>query len=206
MLEEQARKVADESGAAGIYVVICTRPRDVHVVVRPEDDPEFTRRDAEALRRMLARRLHDKSADGALLALVEQVHTVLQDHVTRGSSSPGNDAVFAFLLGGGLGLWLLLRMVRYRLRSPTGATSWQTGSVSDPNTRARETAALLGALFGFPGGMWVYDKLYPCPPGVTPSCQPSTEPTGEVEEENRVKIEAEQQPLPEHAEDASVSS
>lgn len=209
MLEEQARKIADESGAPGIYVVIFARPRAVHVVVRPKDDqendPEFTRRDAEALRRMLARSLHDQGGDAALLALVEQVHTVLQDHATRGSSSASSDAVFACLLGGGLGLWLLLRMVRFKMRTRAAEATWQTGSVRDPNTQAREKAALFGALFGFPAGMWIYDKLYPCPPGATPLCEPPAEPAVEAEEENREKVEGEHQPLPEHTEDASVS-
>lgn len=199
MLEEQAQQYAEESGLPGIYVVICTRPRDVHVIVRSEGDPQFTHRDAEALRRMLARRLHDRGEDAALLALVDQVQRVLQDHANRGSSPASNDLVFAGLLGGGLGLWLLLRMIRFKMRTRQAATSWQEGSASDPRTQTRERAAMFGALFGFPGGLWIYDKLYPCPPGVTPTCQPPV-----VAEENNAKPEDEQPPLPEPAEDASV--
>jgi hypothetical protein len=200
MLEEQASKYADESGARGIYVVICTRPRDVHVVVRPGDDPDFTRHDAETLRRALARSLHERGADATLLALVDQVHDVLQDHATRGPSSVVNDIALAGLLGGGLGLWLLLRMIRFRMRRKRAATTWQTGSQSDPATQARETSALLGAMFGFPAGLWIYDKLYPCPPGVTPLCQPAA-----ADKEDLARIEGEHHPLPEHAEDAPVS-
>src|SRR6185437_16748011 len=86
LLEEQARKYADESGLPGIYVVICQKPRDVHVIVRPSNDPKFTHHDAEALRRTLARRLHDSGSDQALFGLAEQVHAILQGHGTRGES------------------------------------------------------------------------------------------------------------------------
>lgn len=61
--------------------------------------------------------------------------------------------VLASLLGGGLSLWLLLRMVRYRIRA---------GSGSDGKAQERERAALLGVCFGFPAGMCLYDRLYPC--------------------------------------------
>lgn len=205
MLELKARTYASESGVSGIYVVICTHPRDVHVIVRPDNDSEFTRRDAETLRRTLARSLHDQGADATLLALMEQIHDVLQDHATRGSSSMVNDVVLAGLLGGGLGLWLLLRMIRFKMRTRRAATTWQTGSVSDPKTQTRETAALLGSMFGFYAGLWIYDKLYPCPPGVTPLCQPPAEPIPAVNDENLAKIDADHQPLVEHAEDAPVS-
>lgn len=205
-LEEQARKYADESGLPGIYVVICTRPRDVRVIVRSEGDPQFTHRDAKALQRMLARSLHDPGADAALLALVDQVQSVLQDHATRGMSSVGKDVVLAGLLGGGLGVWLLLRMIRFKMRTRQPAMSWQEGSANDPRTQARETAALLGALFGFPGGLWIYDKLYPCPPGIcvtAVTAVPQT-PAPAVAVENNANRDDDPQPLPEHAEDASV--
>ena len=61
--------------------------------------------------------------------------------------------VLAGLLGGGLALWLLLRLIRRKIRA---------GSVNQREPKGRETAALLGAMFGFPAGLWIYDKLYPC--------------------------------------------
>ncbi|MHB1423040.1 MAG: hypothetical protein ACYC3I_07575 [Gemmataceae bacterium] len=168
MLEEQARNYADESGVPGIYVVICNRPRDVHVVVRPQDDGEFSRRDAEMLRRTLARSLHDKGADAALLAAMDQVQELLQQHAARGPAVVVNDLVLGGVLGGGLGLWLLLRMIRYRMRSE--------------EAQARETPALFGAMFGCPAGLWIYDKLYPysaAPPSglaEVPPANPHLEP------------------------------
>jgi hypothetical protein len=152
MLEEQARTFADESGLPGIYVAICNRPRDVRVVVRPEGNAYLTRHDAETVRRTLMRDLHDKSADAALLALVDRVQDILQDHAERGSSPAVNASVLVGLLGGGLALWLLLRLIRRRI----GA-----GSVSDRETQTRDSAVLLGTMFGFPAGLWIYDKLCP---------------------------------------------
>lgn len=199
-LEAQSRQFADESGVPGIYVVIFTHPRDVHVIVWPEDKPEFTSRDAEALRRMLSRSLSVRDADAALLAVVDRVHTVLEDHAQRGVSPVANNVALAGLIVGAVGLWLLLRMIRYRMRVRHPVSSWQDGSYSDPRTQAREKAALLGALFGFPAGMWVYDKLYPCPPGATALCQPAAE-----EKEKTAKREGKPQSLSEQAENAPVS-
>jgi hypothetical protein len=55
-----------------------------------------------------------------------------------------SSVVLAGMLGGGLALWLLLRLIRRKI----GA-----GCV--------ETPASLGTMFGFPAGWWIYDKLYP---------------------------------------------
>jgi hypothetical protein len=153
MLEEQTQAFADEFGAPGVYVVICHRPRDVHVVIRPEGNADLNRHDAETLRQTLMRDLHDKSADAALLAFVDRVQNLLQDHTERGSSPVVNGIVLVGLLSGGLALWLLLRLIRRRIRA---------GSEWDRETLARERPALLGAIFGFPAGLWIYDKLCPC--------------------------------------------
>lgn len=60
-----------------------------------------------------------------------------------------NGLVLAGIFGGGLLLWLLLLLIRRQVRA---------GSVSDGSVPPRETAALLGSMFGFPAGMWIYDK------------------------------------------------
>jgi hypothetical protein len=67
----------------------------------------------------------------------------------------GNGFVLAGLIGGGLVFWLFLCAIRRKIRA---------GSARDQKTQARATPALLGAMFGFPAGLWIYDKLYPCPP------------------------------------------
>jgi uncharacterized membrane protein YgcG len=200
LLEEQASKYADELGRNGIYVVICKRPRGVHVIVRPEDDPDFTRHDAEALRRMLARRLADSSYDSALLDLVDHVQSLLQAHAEYASSPVANEVLFAGVLGGGLALWSLLGMIRFRMRRKQPATL----SEEDAAMQARATPALLGAMFGFPAGMWIYDKLYPCPAGTPlPLCEPTSAPM--TEQENIDGATAEDHPHEEHTEDAPVS-
>ncbi|HEY7330482.1 MAG TPA: hypothetical protein VH592_22770 [Gemmataceae bacterium] len=152
MLEEQDRTFAEESGAPGVYVLICKRPRDVHVVIWPPDDAELNRHDAENLRQSLLRDLHDKSADDALFALVDRLQDILQDRAAHGSSPVINDIVLAGLLGGGLALWLLLRLIRRRIRA---------GDASEQGTLPHETPASLGTMFGFPAGLWIYDKIYP---------------------------------------------
>lgn len=203
LLEEQARTYADESGLPGIYVVICTRPHDVHVVVRPNNDLEFTRHDAEALRRTLARRLDSSGRDGALLGLVEQVYSLLQAHASSGEShSVVNEFVLAGLLGGGLGLWILLGTVRLKMRAGRPIAP----SEQDAAMQARSAPALFGAMFGFPAGLWIYDKLYPCSSGIPlPLCEPEAESKPLTEEESMEGTDVEEHPREEHAEDAPVS-
>ncbi|HEY7423288.1 MAG TPA: hypothetical protein VH682_03510 [Gemmataceae bacterium] len=191
ILDEQAQKIADQSGV-GIYVIICNAPPDVHVVVRPDDDPWFTRDDAESLRRTLARRLHDRGADQSLLALVDQVRTTLQAHATRGqSTSVVSEFALAVLLGGGMALWLVLSIVCFKRRAAQPVEE-------DVAEQARRTAALLGAMFGSPSGLWIYDKLYPCPAGSSGlPCAPEAPPTAEGEATEKADVE-------EHPEDAPM--
>lgn len=155
ILEEQAAKRADAAGVDGIFVVICNDPKDIHIVVRPAEDPDFTRHDAENLRRSIARRLQESGPDAGLLALTEQVRTILKAHATRGqSTSVVNVYILLGLVGGGVGLWLVLALVRFKMRAG------QVGMVGVGET-ALHGPALLGAMFGSPAGAWIYDKLYP---------------------------------------------
>jgi hypothetical protein len=171
VLDEQAQKLAEEAGMDGIYVVICKTPRDVHVVVRPGDDPLFGHRDAEALRKSIARRLPEDGPDRTLLALVEQVRATLQTHKTRGPSSSGlSEFTLLAILGGGVALWLLLSLVRYKRRAAPPLDE-------DAAEQARRMAALLGAMFGSPSALCIYDKLYLCSAGA-----PETPPVSAGEE------------------------
>lgn len=155
ILEEQARKRADAAGVDGIFVVICNDPKDIHIVVRPAEDPDFTRHDAESLRRSIARRLQEGGPDAGLPALTEQVRAILKTHATRGqSTSVVNEYILLGLVGGGVGLWLVLALVRIKMRA--GHT--ETAGVG---ATALHGPALLGAMFGSPAGAWIYDKLYP---------------------------------------------
>jgi hypothetical protein len=190
MLEEQARQFADKSDVPGIYVVICRHPRDVHVIVWPNDEAGFNRHEAEALRRMLARRLPD-NADAALLAAVDQVRDTLQDHAKNGSSSIVNDVVLVAVLGGGFLLWFLLALVRLKMRAR------QSAMPSEEETRLRP--ALLGSLFGCPAGFWIYDKLYPSLPDVVEP--PALSP----DEDEKDQMDIPSTLSPEHMDDLPVS-
>jgi hypothetical protein len=191
ILDEQAQKLADEAGMDGIYVVICKTPRDVHVVVRPGDDPLFGRRDAEALRKSVARRLPEDGPDRTLLALVEQVRTTLQTHKTRGPSASGlSEFTLLAILGGGVALWLVLSLIRYKRRAAPPIEE-------DAAEQSRRTPALLGAMFGSPSGLCIYDKLYLCSTG-TPKTPPVSE--GEV----TAKTDEPEHPADERPEDAPM--
>jgi hypothetical protein len=191
VLDEQAQKLADEAGMDGIYVVICKAPRDVHIVVRPVDDPLFGRRDAETLRKNIARRLPEDGPDRTLLALVEEVRATLQTHKTRGPSASGlSEFTLLAILGGGVALWLALSLVRYKRRADPPIEE-------DAAEQARRTPALLGAMFGSPSALCIYDKLYLCSAG-TPETPPVSE--GEV----TAKTDVQEHPADERPEDAPM--
>jgi hypothetical protein len=201
LLQEQAEKRADAAGADGIYVVICNDPRAVHVVVRPADDPAFTPHDAETLRRTVARLPRGGSPNEALLAVVRQVQTILQAHATRGqTTSVVSEFVLAGVLAGGLGIWLVLWLIRYKMRSrrpedPVEETAEE---------QVRRRPALLGAMFGFPAGHWIYDKLYPSP--TQAAALPVREPPVEAEGNGTEKTDADGPPAEERVEDAPIPS
>ena len=158
ILEEQARKRADAAGVDGIFVVICNDPKDIHVIVRPAEDPSFTRHDAESLRRSIARRLQESGPDAGLLALTEQLRAILHAHATRGQSTAVvNEFILLGLLGGGVALWLVLALVRFKLRVRQAVRAGEASA----GVSALQGPALLGAMFGSPSGVWIYDKLYP---------------------------------------------
>jgi hypothetical protein len=199
LMEQQARKRAAEVGGDCIYVVICNNPRDVHIVVQPDSDPEFTPHDAETLRRNLARSLDNSGPDAALLELVRQVRATLLAHASRGPSrSVVSEYTLIGILGGGLALWLVLALLRYKMR----ATRVQREEmVTD---EAQRLPALLGAMLGCTAGLPIYDKLYPCPPSSQGSFGQPEQPllNQDVQGESS---QAEEQPSDERAEDAPVS-
>ncbi len=157
-LEERAQRLADETGLPGIYVVVCRRPQAVQIVVRPDD---------EALRRALLRRIREGGNQGDLLALVHRIRDVLQGRATRGSSLGDNDSFLFVCLGGGIAAWLLLVLLRWRMR---------VGRAASPGDETAMTPALLGTMFGCPAGAWIHDKSHPlsAPPGSAPASSRSS--------------------------------
>lgn len=71
---------------------------------------------------------------------------------TRDSPPIVSGVVLSSLLGGGVAVWLLLRIVRFRMRARRA---------SNGKIQEQEMAALLGVLFGFPAGMCIYDNIHP---------------------------------------------
>lgn len=157
-LEEWARKRAQAAGVNGIFIQVCTRPRDVHVVVwPPEVAQKFTDGDCERVRRFLVRRLQTGSPDAALLATITEVSEELERRSTGqdDESLSANVVVVGALVAGLFGVYGALRLVRLRLRR-----SSPDGGARERAERAVERPARLAALFGTPAAFWVYDKLF----------------------------------------------
>jgi hypothetical protein len=168
-LENWARERAKAAGVDGIFVEICNRPRDVHVVVwPPERAQKFTERDCERVRRFLVRRLQTGSPDEALLATVAKVSDLLEARATHqdDESLSANTFVVAVVVAGLFGAWGALRLVRLRLRRAA-----PDGGAQERADRAAERPARMGAMFGTPAAFWLYDKLFlklPPAPGAAP--------------------------------------
>jgi hypothetical protein len=168
-LENWARERARAAGVDGVFIQICTRPRDVRVVVwPPESGQKFTEADCERVRSFLVRRLQTGSPDEALLATVAKVSDLLEARATGqdDESLSASTVVVGALVAGLFGAWGALRLVRLRLRraAPDGGTR-------EKAERAAERPARLAALFGTPAAFWLYDKLFlklPPAPGAAP--------------------------------------
>jgi hypothetical protein len=182
-LEEWARKRAQAAGVNGIFIQVCNRPRDVHVIVwPPERGQSFTDRDCERVRRFLVRRLQTGGPDEALLATITEVSDQLERRATGqdDESLSANAVVVGALVAGLFGAWGALRLVRLRLRRAA-----PDGGAAERAERAAERPARLGALFGTPAAFWVYDKLFlklpPAPDaGPLPLSDPAADHAGEV--------------------------
>ncbi len=202
ILEEQARKCASESGVDGIYVVICNDPKDVHVVVRPADDAAFTRHDA----RSCGGRSHGACRTAAPMRPCSpwSIRSVPRSKPMPRAVSPRsvvNEFVLASLLGGGVALWLVLCGVRFKMRASQAGNSLDDSAAE----RARRTPALLGAMFGFPAGQWIYDKLYPSTPQAAGVSRMEPDGLAALEGDAETKAEVESPPVKESPEDAPVS-
>ena len=140
----------------GIYVYICntTKPRyrTVAVVVWPPELREsFSDRRREKVRKLFAENL-EKHPDDALKKAVEYV----LEHADAESSWFGWGTV-AIIVGAGLGLWLILGLIRMRMNA----------------TRPGIVPGLLGGMFGAMAGHWIYDTFLHNSPAATPHPDPA---------------------------------
>jgi uncharacterized protein len=161
-----AKERAATAGVDGVYILICTEPRNVQVVVWPESrDKCFPRKDREQLRAQLATQLRN-NPDRALLDAVDQVGAALRaNHPTEppaDSSSPWNGWLIGGIIVGMLIAWIALGMFR--------ATKAEPAAEQGGGQPAGFMPGLLGGMFGAVAGYWVYDRLFrggprePAPP------------------------------------------
>jgi len=151
--DKWAKERAGAAGVDGVYVLICTDPRHVQVIVWPESrDKTFPARDREDLRKYLAKQLN-KEPDQTLLSAVAQVRAAIQ---ARQPVEPVSYSTF-WIVGGVilafLTVWLILGLMRSKLASRD-----QTEDVA--GSSASYVPGLLGGMFGSLAGYWIYDRLF----------------------------------------------
>jgi hypothetical protein len=146
----------------GLYVAIfhgaTSGQRDVRVVAWPAQwDKKISWVKQDALRKLLAREL-SQDPDNALWHAVERFAADMRD-IQDLEPSPiglgwpwrwGAVVVVLLLVGGLVGAWLVLLVVRYSVARRSSPA--KPSSLYPP--------AMQGALFGVPAAFWVHDKLF----------------------------------------------
>jgi hypothetical protein len=193
-----AKQRSQELGVEGIHVLICKQPRHVAVVVWPERlEADFGPKECKGVEQMFTRRLV-AAPDETLLGALAQVRSGLEAHREPEPPSVALGPLGVFI-GGAVGVWLLLGLVRLRLRKPDPFSF--TG---EPQT-VRLTAGLLAGMFGNPAAFWITDRLFPhdttgssyemlvedVPAAAVPASPEEASPAADADELD---------PMPEHAE------
>jgi hypothetical protein len=150
-----ARERARNGGVHGVYILISKiqtpKAETVTVIVYPEEYRRaFTEHNCEQVRKVLAGR--GKSIDEKLTKAVTLIGEKLKAN-RHGDNAEGSWfgwSTVALIVGVGLGLWLLIGLLRMSSRTDDGG-------------RPGIVPGLLGGMFGSVAGHWVYDTLIRSP-------------------------------------------
>ena len=153
-VDEWALRRAQALGVEGIYILICREPQHVSVVVWPERfEADLGPKQRLGLERLLIRQLKT-TPDDTLLTALDHIHVAL-----RARHEPTPPTADLWLLGvllvGGVGSWVVLALVRLRLRKP------QPFSFTGEPQTLGPTTGLLAGMFGTPAAYWITDRLFP---------------------------------------------
>jgi hypothetical protein len=189
-LDSRVRELAQATGAKGVYIVLCKSPAVARVLTWPDEPaPLFRVEEGERLQKLLVRGVKEHDPEQGLVAALEELRSLLQAHEDGAVVPVGvNGYTMICIVGGLLGVWAVLVLVRLKLGSST----------AEPHAGPDMRPAFLGARFGSVAGHWLYDRLWPSFPR-------SSEPLAESPAEPAVEGHADGQQSP-HAnhEDAPV--
>jgi len=142
-----AKERAQAAGEYDVYLLICKEPLRVRVVAREE---AFSLKEARELRDRIERGLEKtKDFDAALLSGIEFLRGTLDAklHPPQSHSAVGWLWILG-IIGGILGLWLVVGLIRAKL----DARGCGAGGHFLP--------CLFGGMFGMATGHWIYESLF----------------------------------------------
>jgi hypothetical protein len=178
-LADWARDRARDEGVDGIYVVVCTQPRAVIVVVYPPaQEQNCSPGDCNQLRRQLAYHLGRSGPDQALLDGVSEARALLEGRRRENAAPPTNLFLVGGIIAGVLGFWVVLGLMLRSLGAADTGSAYQ-----EIRGRGVLLPALLGSMFGVTSGYWIYDRLFLAGPRLTTSAVgPEQKPVAEEKE------------------------
>ncbi len=185
--EDLGKERAEKADVNGLYILICTNPRYVHVTAHPASAAAFfSYKDRERLEQSLrtatvAKGRHDAAEiavgfawrarpasgpDQALLDTLKRLKTTLEERAEDPNAV--RPWTIGMILAGGVGCWFLLTLLQQRMaeRAPDAGIL----GPMDPDRRP----ALLAAQFGSPAGHWISDRLFFGGPAHPASSPPPT--------------------------------
>ena len=171
--EEWAVKQAKQQRVNGIYILLVKAPPHLQILVGNETQRNaFSLKDRDALLSLMLAKLRNKQNDDALLEGVNFVNATLRAHQpARGrtaagggrSEAPGSSHWILTALLVGVGVWVVLRIVRAVFAGGGGGGGGAyAGGGMTPGPGGGGGGFLtnvLGGMFGAAAGMWIYDQF-----------------------------------------------
>jgi hypothetical protein len=181
-LDATARDRAEHEGVDGLYLLVLTDPSVAVLVGYPSRRESerlpldqgggfsWTKRDEHLLGPFRRGLRPGGDHDSALRVLVEHFRKAIDSRVAV-EPSPLPILPAAAVVGGLVGLWVLLSLVR---RMAARRDSGPPPSIYQP--------AMLGSLFGIPAGFWIYDRLFQLERARTPPAEEHAKSPPDAEE------------------------
>ena len=171
LCEQWAERQARQQRVNGVFILLVKSPPHLQILVGNETQRgAFTIKDRDALVSLMLAKLRNKQNDDALLEGVNFVNATMRSHLPdRGRTAatggrvetPGSSHWILTALLVGLGVWVVLRIVRavFAGSGGGGGGSYAGGPMVPGGGGGGFVTNMLGGMFGAAAGMWIYDQF-----------------------------------------------